>query len=151
EVAIDEGMILRRIEHFEQRARRVATKIRADLVDLIEHENRIACAAAAQLLNDPARHRADVRAAMSADFRFIAHPTQTNPHKLAAERVGDRLAEAGLTNAWWPEKGKDRAVSLRIKFSYGQIFDQPLLDLFKIVVIAIEDLLRLIKIEIVLA
>ena len=144
-------MILCRIEHFEQRARRVTTKIRADFVDLVEHKNRIARAAAAQLLNDPARHRADVSAAMSADFRFITHPAETNPHKLAAESVGDGLTEAGLANARRPEKTKDRAVSLRIEFSYGQIFDQPLLNFFKIEVIAIQDLLRLIEVEIVLA
>src|SRR5438094_7487592 len=109
-------MILCRIEHFEQRARRVTTKIRADFVDLIEHKNRISRAAAAQLLNDPARHRADVSAAMPADFRFITHPAETNPHKPAAERVGDGLTETGLANARRPEKTKDRAVSLRIEF-----------------------------------
>src|SRR5262249_6456457 len=140
-----------RVEHFKQRAGWVAAKIRADLVDLIEHEHRVTRAAAAQFLNDAARHRADIRAAVTADLRFVAHPAETDPHKLAAECVGDRLAEARFAYAGRPEKTEDRAVSLRIELPHGQIFDQPLLNFLQIVVVAIEDLLRLIEIEVVLA
>ena len=140
-----------RIQYFEQRARRVAAKIRTDFVDLVEHKNRIARAAAAQLLNDASRHRADIRATMTANLRFIAHPPETDPHKLATERVGDRLTETGFAYAGWPEKTEDRAVSLRIEFPYREIFDESLLNFFQIVVIAIKDLLRLIEIEVVIA
>ena len=42
EVTIDEGVVLPRIEHFEQRARRIAAKIGAELIDLVQHEDRIA-------------------------------------------------------------------------------------------------------------
>src|SRR5215208_2980229 len=88
---------------------------------------------------------------MTANLRFIAHSAETDPHKFAAQRVGNRLAETGFAYAGRTEKTEDRAVSLRIEFSNGQIFDQPLLNFFQIVVIAIKDLLRLIEIEIVLA
>src|SRR6516162_3926889 len=56
EITIDESMILCRIEHFEQCACGVATKIRTNFVDLVEHEDRIARAATAQFLNDASRH-----------------------------------------------------------------------------------------------
>ena len=139
------------VEHFEQRAGRIAAKIRAELVDLIEHEHGVARTAAAQFLNDAARHRSDVRAAMTANFRFVAHAAQTYPHKLAAERVGNRLTQTGFADAGRPEKTHDRAVPLRIEFPHGQIFDQALFNFFQIVVIAIQDLLRLLEIEVVLA
>ena len=144
-------MILCRVEHFEQRARRVAAKIRTDFVDLIEHKDGIARAAAAQLLNDASRHRADIRAAMTANLRFVAHSAEADPNELAAQRVGDRLTQTGFAYARRPEKTEDCAVPLRIEFSHGQIFDQPLLNLFQIVVIAVKDLLGLIEVEIVLA
>src|SRR5207248_6364243 len=51
----------------------------------------------------------------------------------------------------WPEKTEDRAVSLWIKFAHSQIFDQPFLYFFQIVMVAIEDLLGLIEIEVVFA
>ncbi len=151
EIAIDKRVVLPRIEHFEQRARRIAAKIGADLVDLVEHENRIARPGAAQFLNDPARHRTDVSAAMSANFRFVAHSAETDPDKFSAERVGNRLAETGLADAGRSEKTQDRSVSVRIEFAHRQIFDQPPLHFLEIVMVAIENLLRLIEIEIVLA
>src|SRR5439155_12632755 len=92
-----------------------------------------------------------VCAAMTADFRFVAHSAETDPDKFAAERIGDRLAEAGLADAGRSEKTEDRAVPLRIEFAHGQIFDQPLFNFFQVVMVGIEELLRLIEIKIVLA
>src|SRR4029077_4148922 len=103
------------------------------------------------LLNDASRHRADVRATMTANLRFIAHSAETDSYKFAVQRVGNRLTQTGFAYAGWPEKTEDRAVSLRIEFPHGQIFDQPLLNFFQIVMIAIKDLLRLIEVEIVFA
>src|SRR5438034_1018145 len=151
EVTIDKRVVLPRIEHFEQRAGRVPAKIRADLVDLIEHENRVPRTCTPQSLNDSTRHRANVRAAMTADLCFIAHAAETDPHKFAAQRIGNRLAKAGFAHTRRPEKTEDRAVPLRIKFAHSQIFDQPFLYLFQIVMVAIEDLLGLIEIKVVLA
>src|SRR5437870_9180900 len=151
EVAIDERVVLPRVKDFEQRAGRVAAKIRADLVDLIKHENRVPRTGAPQFLNDSARHRSDVRAAMTADLRLIPHSAETDPHKLAAERVRNRLAETGLADTRRSEKTEDRAVPLRIELAHGQIFDQPLLYFFQIVMVAIKYLLGLIEIEVVFA
>ena len=78
EVAIDKGKILPRIEHLEQRARRIAAEVGPELVDLVQHHDRVACAGAAQFLNDAPRHRPDVGAAMPADLRLIANPAQTH-------------------------------------------------------------------------
>src|SRR5215831_1181618 len=88
---------------------------------------------------------------MTANLRFISHSPKADPHKLATERIGDRLTQAGFAYAGRPETTEDRAVSLRIEFPHCQIFDQPFLDFFEIVMVAIQHLLRLIEIEIVLA
>src|SRR5712692_3447044 len=151
EVAIDKSVVLARIEHFEQRARWIAAKIGADLVDLVEHENRIASAGAAQLLNDSSRHRTDVSAPVSANFRFVAHSAETDSDKLAAERVSDGLTKTGFADAGRPEKTQDWSVPGWIQFAHGQIFDQPLFHFLEIVMVAIKNLLCLIEIEIVLA
>src|SRR4029077_20342027 len=82
---------------------------------------------------------------------FIAHSTEADPHKLATQRVGDRLTQTGFAYAGRPEKTEDRVVALRIEFSLREIFDESLLNFFQIVVIAIKDLLRLLEVEIVLA
>ena len=88
---------------------------------------------------------------MTANLRFVAHTAEADPDKLAAERIGDRLAETGFAHARRTEKTEDRAVSLWIEFAHSQIFDQPFFYFFQIVMVAIKGFLRLIEIKIVLA
>src|SRR6059058_5634574 len=88
---------------------------------------------------------------MSADFCFVAHAAETDPDKFSAQCVGNRLTETGFAHARRPKKTEDRAVSVRIEFAHRQIFDQPLFHLLQVVMIAIENFLRLVEIKIVLA
>src|SRR5205085_12019061 len=128
----------------------VGPYIGADFGDLMEHESRIARSRAAQFLNDASRHRADVGPPMSANFRFVAHPAETDPDKFASKRVGNRLAETRFADAGRPEETEDRTMPGRIQFAHRQILDQPLFHFLQIVMVAIENLLGLIEIEIVL-
>ena len=82
EIVIPERVVLRRIEHLEQRRRRIAAPVGAELVDLVQHDHRVHRARVAQRAHEAAGQRADVRAPMAADLRFVAH---------AAERHADEL------------------------------------------------------------
>ena len=42
QVVVDEGVVLGRVEHLQQGGRGVAPPVGADLVDLVEHEDRVA-------------------------------------------------------------------------------------------------------------
>ena len=42
EVVVAEGVVLLRVEHLEQRRGRIAAEVGAHLVDLVEHEHRVA-------------------------------------------------------------------------------------------------------------
>src|ERR1700676_2835987 len=88
---------------------------------------------------------------MTANFRFVANATETDPREFAAKRISDRLTETGFADPGRPEETHDWAVTFWVEFAHREILDQPLLHLFQIVVIAIEDLLRLIEIEVVFA
>ena len=55
---------------------RIAAEIRAELVDLVEQEQRIGRARLLQVGDDLARQRADVGPAVAADFGFVAHSAQ---------------------------------------------------------------------------
>ena len=48
EVVVAEGGVLLGVEHFEQGAGRVAAEIAAELIDFVEHEDRVVGAGAAQ-------------------------------------------------------------------------------------------------------
>ena len=99
EVVVAEGVVLRRVEDLEHRARRVAAEVGAHLVDLVDHEHRVARAGVAQRADDRPRHRADVGAAVAADLGLVADAADRDPLELAPERPGDRAAEAGLADA----------------------------------------------------
>ena len=71
-----EGVVLLGVQNFEQRRRRVAAKIVSELVDLVEQYERVDDAGLLHHLNDLSRQRADVGAAMPANFGLVAHPAQ---------------------------------------------------------------------------
>ncbi len=104
QIVIAELRVLLRIEHLEQRRGRIAAEICAELVDLVEHEDRIARARLLQPLQDAARQRADVGAAMAADLRLVAHAAERDAHELAPHRARDRAAERGLADARRPRR-----------------------------------------------
>ena len=56
EVVVGEGVILLRIQHFEQGGTRVAAKIRAEFVNLIKHEDRIVGCRCAEPFQNAPRH-----------------------------------------------------------------------------------------------
>ena len=74
QVMIVEGVVLLRIQHFEQRRGRIAMEAaRAELVDFVEDEHRVPRLRASEPLHDLPWERADVGATVAADFRFVAH------------------------------------------------------------------------------
>jgi hypothetical protein len=89
QVMIGEGMSSARVQNLEQRCRRIAAKVHAQLVDLVEHEHRIARPGAAHGLDDAPRQCADVGAPVPANLGFVAHTAQAHAHKLSPQRLGD--------------------------------------------------------------
>ncbi len=98
EVVVAKGVVLLRIEDLEQRRRRVATKVGTDLVDFVEHEDRIDGARLLQTLNHPARQGADIGPPVAANLGLVADPTERGSDEAAAQRPGDGPAEGGLSN-----------------------------------------------------
>ena len=94
EVVVLEAEVLLRVEHLEQRGRRVAPEVHADLVDLVEHEHRVVRAGGLDALDDPAGQRADVGAPVAADLRLVVDAAEAHAGELAAHRLRDALAQA---------------------------------------------------------
>ena len=100
---IAERVVLFRIEHLEQRRRGVAAEVVAELVDLIEDEDRVLRFGPSQALDNLAGERTDVGAAMATNLRLVADAAERDAHKLASERLRDRARERGLADAGRPE------------------------------------------------
>ena len=147
EVVIAERVVLRRVEHLEQRRRRVATPVRADLVDLVEHDHRVHGPGIAQGADEPARKRADVGAAMSADLGLVADAAERHADELASGRTRDRFPDRRLAGAGRADQREDRAGALVVlhaallaELRHGDVLDDSVLDVVEARVVGVEHL-----------
>src|ERR1700677_4196038 len=137
-----ERRVLFGVEHFEQGRRRIAAKIHAHLIDLVEQEERIRRLGLAHRLDNLARHRTDVGAPMSANLRFVAHAAERHTNKLPARRFRDGLAERGLADTWWTDEAQNRPGQLVGALLDGEILDDTLLDFVQAEMISVQNRLR---------
>ncbi len=154
EVVVAERVVLRRVEHLEQRGRRVAAPVGADLVDLVQEDDRVHRPRVPQRAHQPARQRTDVGAPVPADLRLVADAAERHPDELAVERARDRLADRGLARAGRPDQREDRAGALVLldpallaQLADREVLDDAVLDVLQPVVVGVEDLTRVLRVE----
>ena len=161
EVVVHEGVVLGGVEHFEERGGRIAPPVRPDLVDLVEHEHRIAGLRAPESLNDAAGKGADIGPPVAPDLGFVPHPTQRHARELSPQGPRNALAQAGLAHPGRPHEAEDRlprrivarhaasapratcvasAAALLAELLHRQILEDPVLDLFEVEVILVQHL-----------
>ncbi len=109
DVMVAELAILLRIQHLQQRRSGIAGEIEAQLVDLIQHKDRVVTFDPANGLKDATGHGTDVGAPMSADLSFVAHTAQRDAHELSVQSPGDGLTQGGLADARWSNEAQDHS------------------------------------------
>ena len=147
EVVVAERVVLRRVEHLEQRGRRVAPVVGAELVDLVQQDDRVHRAGLADGPDDAARQRADVGAPVPADLRLVADAAERDAGELAAHGAGDRLAERGLADAGRPAQRQHGAAAppadqlqapVGAPLAHGEVLDDPVLDVIQAGVVGVQ-------------
>ena len=104
EVVVGEGVVQFGVENFHERRRRVAAEVGGHFVHFVEHENRIDRSGLFHHLDDLAGQRADIGAAVSANFRFIAHAAERDANKFASRGAPDGHGERGFADARRPDE-----------------------------------------------
>ena len=157
EVVVAERGVLRRVEHLEQGRAGVAAPVGADLVDLVEQDDRVHRPGVAQGAHQAARQRADVGAPVAADLGLVAHAAERHAHELAAHGAGDRLADRGLAGAGRADQGQDRArlvvggdAALLAQLLDRDVLDDAVLDVVEAGVVGVEHLARVDGVEVLL-
>jgi hypothetical protein len=149
-------VVLRGIEHLEERRRRVAAPVGADLVDLVEEDDRVHAAGLLDGAHDAAGQRADVGAPMSPDLGLVPHTAQRDAHERPAHRPGDRLAERRLAHAGRAHEREDGTATapalvdeaaLGPQLAHGEVLDDAVLDVDQPGVVGVEDPARLADVE----
>ena len=147
EVVVAEGVVLRRVEHLEQRRRRVTPVVGAELVDLVQQDHRVHGTGLGDGPDDPAGQRADVGAPVAADLGLVPDAAERDPGELAAHRAGDRLAQRGLADSGRPAEGQHRTAAAAADelqaavgppLAHGQVLDDPVLDVIQARVVGVQ-------------
>ena len=154
EVVVAERVVLRRVEHLEERRGRIAAPVGADLVDLVEHDHRVHRPGIAERADEPARQRADVRAAMAADLRLVADAAERHADELASGRARDRLPDGGLAGAGRADEREDRAgapvvldPALLAELRDRDVLDDAVLHVLEARVVGVQHLARVRRVE----
>ena len=146
---IAEAVILRRIQHLEQRRTRVAAPIRADLVDLIEQDHRVHRSGVAKRPHQAARQSPDVGTPVTADLSLVTDAAQRHADELTACGARDRFADRGLARARRSDQREDRTgawvgfdTAILAQLAHRQILGHTVLDVLEAGVVSIEHLAR---------
>ena len=134
---IAEVVVLLCVEHLQQRRRRVAAVIAAELIDLVEHHDGVHAAGDGQAVDDAAGHGADIRLAVAADLRLVVHTTER-----AVRGVGNAHGNTRLAGARRADKAQHAALDIGRELAHGQILRDAVLDLFEAEVLFVQHLAR---------
>ncbi len=147
QVVVAERVVLRRVQHLEQRGRRVAPVVRADLVDLVQQHDGVHRPRLADGPDDAAGQRADVGAPVAADLRLVPHAAERDPDELPVHGASDGLTERGLAHARRADQGEhgpgataadDAKALVAPALADGQVLDDALLDVVQAGVVLIQ-------------
>ncbi len=147
-------MVLRRVEHLEQRGRGISAPVGADLVDLVEQDHRVHRPGVTERPDKASRQRADVRAPVAADLGLIPDTAKRHADELAVQSASDRFAHRRLAGSGRADQGEDRAgalvlgdPSLLAQLAHGQVLDDPVLHVLEARVIGVEHLSSVARVE----
>src|SRR5206468_2886596 len=151
EIVVAEVRVLLGVKDFEQRGGGIAAEVPADLVNLVQHEHRVAGLSAPDALDHLAGQRSDVGAPVPADLGFVVNAAQGHAHELAVERARDRLGERSLPHARRSYEADDGAFDLGLEPQHGQVVENAFLDLVEVVVVLVQDRLGFVAVAFQLA
>ena len=98
-IMVAEAGILSRVQHLQQRGRRIALIIAAEFVNFVEQQQRVFALGLNQSRHDAARHGADIRLAVAADLGLVAHAAERQAGQLPVQRPCDRNRDGRFAHA----------------------------------------------------
>ena len=139
DIVVAEAGILGGVQNLQQRRRRVALVIAAELVDLVEQQQRVFALGLNERRHDAARHGADIRLAVAADFCLVAHTAERQAGQLPVQRPCNRNCDGRFAHARRADQAEDLSRQLRGQLAHGQRFENALFDRLKAEVVLVED------------
>ena len=148
QVMVRKFFVLFRVQDFQQRGSWVAFEISADLIHFVEKEHRILAAGFLDGGDDAAWNGSDIGSSVSANLRFVPDAAQGHSDKIPVDGSGNRLGNGRFSDSRRSYKAQNRPLQALRELNHCQVFQYPFLDLFQSMMILIENLFRLGKIDV---
>jgi len=100
-IMVTKSMVLGGIKHLQKCACRISVPVSTDLVNLIQHKDRVSGTGTLYGLNNTTGHGANIGAPVASNFRLITYATEAHAGKLALHGSCDALSQAGFADPWW--------------------------------------------------
>jgi hypothetical protein len=86
---------------------------------------------------------------VAADLRLVADAADRDALELAPQRFRDRAPEARLPHPGRADEAEDRAGRVRVQFAHREVLEDPLLDVFEVVVVGVQHPFGVADVEVV--
>ena len=139
--------MLFRVEYLEQCRCRIPAPVAAKFVDFVEQDHRIDRFGPPHRLDDTAGQGTDVRAAVPADFRLVAHTTERHTDELPPQCMRNRFAERRLADAGRTDEAENGAGQVTDAPEHGDVIEDALFDFVQPVVVGLEHRAGVIEID----
>src|SRR5262249_28930462 len=94
--------------------------------------------------------RTNIRPPVPSKLRLVSYSAKRHPFELATHRSPNRLSETRLTDSRWAHETKDGSLGLRVQFDDREMLENAIFDLLEIVVILVQNLSRVLQVEVVI-
>ena len=146
-----EGIVLLRIQHFQQCCCGIALEIGCNLIDLIQYKHRIGCTCFEDILNNASRHRPDIGASVTANLGLVVQTAQRHANIFTVQRLCHRFTQRGFSHPRRTVKADNGRLHVSFQFQYSQVLDDTFFYLFESVVVSVQYLLGMLQIKIIFA
>ncbi len=141
--------VLLRVKNLQQCGGWISLIGSTHLVDFVEHDDWVGDFDVFQSLHQLAGHSSDIGPSMAFDFGLISHAAQAKAVKLAPERIGNGTTDAGFAHPWGPTSNSIDPSTVPLNEPTARNSIMRLFDVIESVVVCVQRLARLNKIEII--
>ena len=144
-----ECSILFRVEHFEEGRGGVSLAVGTHLIYFIQNKYRIGGTCLYQILDNPSRHGTDICLAVTANLGFIMHATQRHTDILTLQGSRNGTSQRGFSHTRRAIQTDDGGFHIALQLQYGKMFQNTFFHLLQTIMVFVQCLFRIGKVQII--
>ncbi len=139
QVVVAKAVVLLGVEDLEQGRRRIAANALAELVHLVQHEDRVVGPGAPQTADHIAGQGAHIGTAVTTNLGLVMDAAEADSYKLALHGPRYAPAEGSLAHPRRAHQAQAHALAIGLELPHGEELDDALLDLLQAEMVLAQD------------